>query len=417
MIALCDQRSFYASCEGVFRPDIRDQPIAVLSNNDGCVVALNPLAKAVGVKKFEPYFMQRKLMESAGVHVFSSNYALYGEISARIMATLRRMTCAVEVYSIDEGFCDLSGIKAAELKPLGKRLRETVWREQRIPMGVSIAPTKCLAKLGQVATKSYPQLDGVAVLERSEQWDWLAKRVPVSEVWGVGRKLTTKLQYVGIDSAYDLLKGDVKVVKGIGGVMLERVVRELNGIPCIPMEDAPGSKQQIICSRSFGKPIHDEHHLLEAISAFAARASEKTRNQDSKAGRLSVWISYKATNSGRYPLHMSNSQSIAGGSSDSTRIATLAVKMTKTLYKEGFTYVKAGVGLEDLRPSQYWQRDLWSSEAESSAMDVLDGINRRYGRGTMHLGRQSGGEQFKMRQEMLSPRYLTRWQEIPKVSC
>lgn len=417
MYALCDQRSFYASCEAVFRPDIRGQAICVLSNNDGCVVALNDQAKASGVKKFEPYFKQRQLIQRAGVHTFSSNYALYGNISDRIMQTLQDHTPSVEIYSIDEGFCDLSSIPTGELKPLGRSLRQTVWNEQRIPCGVSIAPTKTIAKLGQYATKKIPKIDGVAVLTHPHQWEWLAKRVPVSEVWGVGRRLNLTLTSMGVVSAYDLTLLDKSLARKIGGLPLARTIRELNGEPCIPMELNPPSKQQIICSRSFGTKLYQLDDVLESVSAFAARAAEKLRSQDSFAGRVSVWL--MTGQHQRTSFSEANSVNLPGGSDDSRLIAREAVSIAKRLYRPGGRYMKAGVELVDIRPREFWQMDLLNKEGNTtiSPMPVVDQINRKYGRSTVILARQTGRARFSMKQQKLSPLYLTRWQDIPKLTC
>lgn len=417
MFALCDQRSFYASCEAVFRPDLRDKPICVLSNNDGCVVALNEYAKAVGVKKFLPYFQQRDVIRRNRVNVFSSNYALYGAISERIMQTLRANAPSVETYSIDEGFCFLGDthMNPLEMKEFGTHLRRTVWREQRIPMGVSIGPTKTLAKLGQCATKIYPQINGVAVLAEPHQWEWLAARLPVAEVWGVGRRLTERLSTAGVRTALDLTKLDVNLAREIAGLPLARTVRELRGESCIPLEDCPPSKMQIVCSRSFGTKLFALEDILEAISSFAYRASEKLRLQDSHAGRLSVWL---LTKDGLGYSHSDSlSVSIPGGTDDARRLSREAVSLVREQFTQGLKYVKAGVALTDIRPKECWQLDLLSSAESQRVMPVLDSINRKYGKGSVHLGRQAGKAAFKMKQDFMSSRYLTRWKDIPAVFC
>ena len=417
MIALCDQRSFYASCEAVFRPDLRDKPIAVLSNNDGCVVALNDQAKQLGVKKFEAYFKQKTLIRRAGVHVFSSNYALYGEISSRIMATLKARTPAVEVYSIDEGFCDLDGIEVAELKAFGSHLRQLIWRQQRIPMGVSMGPTKTLAKLGQYATKKIPAINGVCLLERPDQWEWLAERVPVSEVWGVGRRLTVRLNSLGVRSALDLMRMPLERARTIAGVTMVRTVKELNGDPCIEMEYAPSDKQQIICSRSFGQKVTSLQELKQAVSGFAVRVSEKLRAQKCNAGRLSVWI--QTSNYEHNRFSDSNSITLPGGTDDARRLSECATRIVEELFRSGYRYAKAGVGVLDVRPHCYWQRDLLSDAKAGSAevMKAMDAVNRKYGSGTLRIARQGYEQRFAMAQNMLSPRYLTRWCDIPTLGC
>ena len=415
MYALCDQRSFYASCESVFRPDIRGQSIIVLSNNDGCVIAQNEQAKAAGVKKFEPYFLQKSLIESKKVNCFSSNYALYGAISDRIMDTLRAHTPSVEVYSCDEGFCDLSGIPIKHLKPLGQKLRNTVWVEQRIPMGVSIGPTKTIAKLGQYATKKIPQINGVAVLTEQHQWEWLAKRVAVDEVWGVGRRLKEKLQAVGVMTAYDLSQLSLGAGRKIGGLALARTISELNGDPCIPFELNPPSKQQILSSRSFGTKLYRVEELLEAVSSFAIRGSEKLRAQESLAGRLSVTLIYGENHNERKVR--SASINIPSGTDDIRYLAREATAITRQLFKAGERYLKAGIELTDIRPKQYWQRDFLATEEAASLMPAIDQINKRFGRNTVTVARHAGPAAFGMRREMLSPSYLTQWSNIPKIQC
>lgn len=417
MIALCDQRSFYSSCETVFRPDIRNKPVLVLSNNDGCVVALNESAKAVGAIKFKPYFQQKALLLKNKVHVFSSNYALYGEISSRIMATLKSETPNVEIYSIDEGFCDLTGIALTEIPMLAAHLRDKIWQEQRIPMGVSIAPTKTLAKLGQYATKKIPKINGICILQRPNQWEWLAARMPVSEVWGVGRKLTIKLNFIGVITALDLLKLPLDVAKSLAGVSLVRTVRELNGEECINMELSPPDKQQIICSRSFGKKITDLDDIKQAVSVFASRASEKLRSQHCRAGRLSVWLQTGITDVNYY--NDSFSETIAGGTDDARVLSELSTLIVDRLYQDGVRYGKAGIALIDIRPKQFWQYDLLNQDKPSTQemMNIVDKVNARYGRGTLVLARAAREQKFKMKQLMLSPQYLTQWNDIPVILC
>jgi len=418
MYALCDQRSFYASCEAVFRPELRDKPIAVLSNNDGVVVALNECAKAAGVKKFEPYFKQRKLMERKGVHVFSSNYELIGEQSRRIMATIRALAPeGIEVYSIDEAFVDMTGVTSADLKPLCRQLRDTVWQNQRIPMGVSVAPTKTLAKLGQYATKKIPSIEGVCVLEREHQWQWLAERVAVEEVWGIGRRLTYKLNEIGVHSAADLMRLSTRDAQALQGITLVRTVRELNGEACIDLESAPPPKQQIICSRSFGQKITNLDDLKEAVSFFACRAAEKLRAQESYAYRLVVFV--QTSRHDPRPENSEEAVELSGGTDDSRRLSKCATDLIEGLYAAGVRYVKAGVILNDLRP-QIGHQDDWVAQASvgvdsRAAMNVLDSVNKKYGQGSATLGRYAGRHKFSMQRALKSPSYLTRFTDIPLI--
>jgi len=418
MIALCDQRSFYASCEAVFRPDIRDKPIAVLSNNDGVVVALNEYAKAAGVKKFEPYFKQRELMERQGVQVFSSNYELIGEQSRRIMETLRALAPAeIEVYSIDEAFIDMTGLSSDGIKSLSRQLRDAVWQHQRIPVGVSVAPTKTLAKLGQYATKKIPTINGVCVLERPHQWQWLAERVAVEEVWGVGRRLTSKLNAIGVRSAADLSRLSEREAKAMQGVTLVRTVQELNGVGCLDIETAPPPKQQIICSRSFGQKITNLDDLKEAVSFFSCRAAEKLRGQESYAYRLSIWVQTSRFDS--EPINAESAIEIPGGSDDSRRLSQVAIDLLQGMYYPGARYAKAGVTLNDLRPQLGYQLDWLEADSVGGGsevvMGVMDRVNKRFGRGALTLGRQVGRHNYAMQRALKSPSYLTRFTDLPLI--
>ncbi len=388
-----------------------------MSNNDGVCIAVNEFAKDVGVKKFEPYFKQRELIERTGVTVFSSNFTLYGAVSDRIMQTVARLTPAIEIYSIDECFTDLTGISQDALKPLGHQLRDTVWKEQRIPMGVSISPTKTLCKLGQYAAKKIPKINGVAVLTQAHQWEWLAKRVAVAEVWGVGRRLNASLTAMGVESAYDLTQLGKGVARKLGGLPLERTVRELNGEHCIPFEFNPPSKQQIICSRSFGTKLYQLNDVLESVTTFSVRVAEKLRNQESLAGRVSVWL--VSGQDQRSRLSAEASVNLPGGSDDSRLIAKEAIAIANQLFKPGCRYLKAGVGLVDIRPREFWQRDMLSSPVSGTKnlMPVMDQINSKYGRHSVKLARQAGAASFSMKQELLSPSYLTRWADLPRIIC
>ena len=416
MIGLCDMRSFYCSCEKVFRPDIRDRGVVVTSNNDGVVVALDDRAKAAGIKKFEPYFKQRQLIERAGVLAFSSNYELYGEVSGRIMATLAELVPnSIEVYSIDECFVDFSAVPRVELKAFAVMLRDTIWQQQGIKMGVSIAPSKTLAKLGQCAAKQYPQLEGVCVLEQAHQWQWLADRVDVGEVWGIGRKLMRKLKTRALSTAGDLsvmAQADARVLQG---VTLVRTIRELQGEPCIDIDSQPQPKQTIISSRSFGQKQTDIKPLQEAVSHYAVRAGVKLRAQSSLCFRLSAWLQTSAHDTQPYADELS--VSLPGGTADSRVLSRAAVALVATLYRPGCRYAKAGVALHDIRPERFTQCDLLAPRPENSArlMQVMDGVNQRFGLGAIKLARQGGENSFAMKRAMKSPSYLTRWQEIPRI--
>jgi len=387
-----------------------------MQTNLHCFVACDEQAKNAGIKKFEAFFKQRVLIEQAGIHAFSSNYELYGEVSARIMATLAALAPnELEVYSIDECFIDFGGVPPEQLKPLARSLRDAIWKEQRIRMGVSLAPTKTLAKLGQYATKKIPKIEGVCVLEQAHQWQWLAARVPVSEVWGIGRRLRQKLNLLGINTAADLAAMGEDKARGLQGVTLWRTIQELNGEPVIDIEYQPPAKQQIISSRSFGQKQTALKPLQEAANHHALRAGEKLRSQDSICYRLSAWAETSRFDQKRY----ADDQSLTfpGGTADSRTLSRAAAEIMSKLYRPGFRYAKVAIALHDLRPVALSQADLLTREPEASAqlMQLMDGLNQRFGAGSIKLARQAAAANFAMRREMKSPHYLSRWSDLPWV--
>lgn len=412
MFALCDMRSYYASVEAVFQPHLREKNlIAVCSLNDGAIISLTEAAKAVGVKKFEPYFKQKELCEKNGVEVFSSNFRLYGEVSRRIMDTLAQEVPRFECYSIDEGFCDFTGIPNP--KEFAQHLRSRIWREQRIQMGVSIGRSKTIVKLGQNATKSIKSINGVCYLEHENQVIWLAKRTPVKDVWGVGSQLSKKLNEINVFTAYDLMQIKRSEAKRIGGVNLERTISELNGTPCHTLETSPPSRQQIIHSRSFGEKTNDINILRRAVSTFAAAATEKLRQQDSYAGHLSIWIGTSRFD--KNPVALSGACNIPGGTNDSRKIIKAAGLLLDSIYIDNVKYAKAGVTLMDIRPRSMRQDDLLTdvNTNEDGAMKIMDDINLKFGKGTVILAAQGFGNEFAARKMRMSQNYLSDWKEIP----
>ncbi|WP_024559150.1 translesion error-prone DNA polymerase V subunit UmuC, partial [Franconibacter pulveris] len=258
MFALVDVNSFYASCETAWRPDLRHKPVVVLSNNDGCVIALSAEAKSLGIKRGAPYFEQRELFRRHGVVVFSSNYALYGDMSQRVMTTLEAMCPRVEIYSIDEAFCDLTGVRnCRDLDEFGREIRATIRQHTLLTVGVGIAQTKTLAKLANHAAKKWTKTGGVVDLSNQTRQRKLMALVPVEDVWGIGRRISKKLEAMGIKTALDLCDTDIRFIRKYFSVVLERTVRELRGESCLGLEEFAPAKQEIICSRSFGERVSD----------------------------------------------------------------------------------------------------------------------------------------------------------------
>ena len=417
MFALVDCNSCYASCEQIFRPDLRGKPVVVLSNNDGCIVARNAEAKALGIPDLEPYFKLKPLLEYYGVHVFSSNYPLYGDISNRVMETLRNYSPEVEVYSIDEMFLKLDGF-TQDLNAYGQKMKAQLWQDVRMPVGVGIAPTKTLAKLANHGAKKIPQTNGVCVLDEPQKWKWIQKRLPVNKVWGVGARLSKKLTEQGIITIEDLAGADPYLLGKQFSINMERTIRELNGESCIPLEEAPPPKKQIYCTRSFGEKVYSLIELQQAACLYATRAAEKLRAQDSLAVALHVFINTSAHSDNFY--RNSTVIKMLYPTNDNRQILNAVRHAIKTLYRPGYAYAKAGVGVIDLQPRKHKQNDLFTAGQDLRSellMKCVDSINNRFGRHSTFMASQGIAGKWQMRQQLRSPSYTTQWEDIPLVYC
>jgi DNA polymerase V len=422
VFALVDCNNFYASCEKLFRPDLRDTPVIVLSNNDGCVVARSREAKALGIKMGVPIHHIRSEIRLHGIHLFSSNYTLYGDLSRRVMTTLEALAPRVDVYSIDEAFLDLTGVeRVVPLESFGRQVKDTVVQDTGLPVCVGIAPTRTLAKLANYAAKKYQATEGVVDLTDTGRQRRLMALVPVDEVWGVGRKISAKLRAIGINTALQLADVAPSALRKQFSVVLERTIRELNGIGCILWEDVPQPKKQIMCSRSFGAPLKALSDLEEAVAQFAVRATEKMRKGEQYAGALMVFF---RTNSFRTDLpQYSNSASVnlITATQDSRAIVQQALSLLRPMYRKGYDYAKAGVMLSELVNEAAIQDDLFANpspgqdDRASRLMSVMDEINRK-SRIKVRSARQAGPAAYTMRREHLSPAYTTDWKQLPSVT-
>jgi len=414
--AIVDCNNFFVSCERVFRPDLKNVPLVVLSNNDGCVVARSQEVKDLGIKMAVPVFKIQNEIKRHGIQLFSSNYTLYGDISSRVMQTLEQFSPHVEIYSIDEAFLDLSGIAA--LHDYAQMIRSTVLQHVGVPVCVGIAPTKTLAKLANYAAKKFKATRGVVDLRDSERQQRLMQITPVSEVWGVGRKLTESLQRSGVETVWQLARMDPQQVRRLYSVVLERTVCELNGESCLELEQTSSAKQQIVCSRSFGEKLTRYADLREAVCEFSARAAEKLRGEDRLALMVNVFIRtspfdktgprYDNAATGRLPQP----------SADTPKIMALVTRLFDMIWKDGYRYAKAGVMLGDFCAPDHVQPDLFEDQQgcrESEAlMQVIDTINHS-GQGKVWFGGQRPQKDWYMRQANVSPAYTTRWASIPEV--
>ena len=419
VFALVDCNNFYASCEKLFRPDLKDTPVVVLSNNDGCVVARSREAKLLGIKMGVPVFQIKAEMQRHGILAFSSNYALYADLSSRVMRTLEEMAPRVEVYSIDEAFLDLTGIESAiSLVEFGQKVRERIGHWIGITVCVGIAPTKTLAKLANHAAKKYPATQGVVDLTNPDRQRRLLALVPVDDVWGVGRRLSKRLNALGITTALDLANASPRAIREQFSVVLERTVRELNGESCIELEEIPPTKKQIVCSRSFGVKVTQFELLREAVCEYATRATEKLRKEQQQAKVLTVFIRTSPFKDNEPQYSNSASGELLIPSCDTRDFIELANHLLKRIWKDGFRYAKAGVMLSDFYDPGMFQPGLFDDVSIRSnsqqLMSVLDTINQS-GTGKVFFAGQGTKKDWSMKREHLSPAYTTRWDQLPRV--
>ena len=416
-IALVDCNNFYVSCERLFRPDIRHAPVVVLSNNDGCVVSRSNEAKALGIRMGQPWFECQALAEEHGVLALSSNYALYADLSNRVMRILSDCAPRTEVYSIDECFVDLTGMP--HVRELSYHMRTRVMQWTGIPVCVGIGPTKTLAKLANFIAKKHPRSKGVFNFnDLSEaQQTQLLSRIGVEEVWGVGRRLTQRLCAHGIHTVQQLRNAHTPTLRADFGVVLEKTQRELQGVACIDLQDVAPNKQQIISSRSFGGMVQELHVLQDAMSTFVANACAKLRVQSSQASVIQVFLH---TNRFRndLPQYMpSLAIALPQPTHDSLVVNQWAAHLVAQLFKPDYHYKKAGIVLSEITPITHHQGDLLlpanSATHSSALMQTIDHLNQRFGRGAVKISTQGAHRGWQMKQARKSPPYTTDWQAIP----
>ncbi|EDZ9094242.1 translesion error-prone DNA polymerase V subunit UmuC [Salmonella enterica] len=418
MFALADVNSFYASCEKVFRPDLRDKPLIVLSNNDGCVIARSKEAKAY-IRMGTPWFQIKKSKFPEKIYAFSSNYELYASLSHRVMTLLEELSPRVEQYSIDEMFLDVRGINGCvSFEGFGMQLRERILNSTGLTIGVGMGPSKTLAKSAQWASKEWPQFGGVLVLTPGNRLrtEKLLCRQPVEEVWGVGRQIAKKLTTQGITTALQLAQASPAFIRRNFSVVLERTVRELNGEPCISLEDAPPPKQQIVCSRSFGERITTYEAMHQAVCQYAERAAEKLRAEQQYCRQIAVFVKTSPFSVNESYYGNVASETLSTPTRDTRDIIGAAIKSLKRIWLEGHRYARAGIMLNDFSPTGLAQLNLFDDvqpRAQSDQlMAVLDNINHS-GLGKIWFAGRGIAPEWQMKREMLSPAYTTRWNDIP----
>lgn len=422
--ALVDVNNFYVSCERVFQPKLEYVPLVVLSNNDGCAVARSNEVKALGVTMGTPWFKMKDLARQHGILAFSSNYVLYGDMSNRVVTILRDFSPDIEVYSVDESFLRIEAVAHlyGGVPAMGGQMRERIKQWTGLPVCVGCGPTKTLAKLANHLAKKNAVFNGVCdlhSLSRPERLQWMHK-IEVGEVWGVGRRLVTRLQAMDIHTVLDLRNASPKHIRAQFGVVMERTCSELRGISCLELEDIAPPRQQIMSSRSFGAPVESVAGLSEAVSTYVARASEKLRLQASVAAAVHVFVLTNRFKDNEPQYSAGRLVPLPEPSDDTLVLTQYALMGLKAIFKPGYRYKKAGIMLTLLSDKSARQGSLFDDpEAQARSarrMAALDAINRQFGRDTLRSGASGTARRWGTRSENRSPRYTTRWDELPQVS-
>jgi DNA polymerase V len=419
VFALVDCNNFYASCERVFNPRLERKPIVVLSNNDGCVVARSNEAKALGIGMGVPEFQIRPLLRAHRVHVFSSNYTLYGDMSQRVMETLEQFCPDLEVYSIDEAFLSLLGFQRRDSTDYGQQIRRTVKQWTGIPVSVGIAETKTLAKLANRVAKRTPDTGGVFNLLTCTDRDALLGRIAVEDVWGIGPNHARSLKEHGITTALQLRGVDDQWIRKRMGIVGLRLVMELRGVSCLDLEQCPAPKQSLTCSRAFGTLISTLAEMEEAVSVYTSRVAEKLRRERLAATVLTVCLT---TNEFKDGPQYSNALTlrlpiVTDSTADLIRCVLQGIR---AIYRDGYRYKKAGVMLTGLVPASQTQADLFDDQDRGKSkrlMSALDAVNDRWGAGTLHYASSGITKAWKTQFHRRSPAYTTDWSALPVVNA
>jgi DNA polymerase V len=421
MFALVDVNNFYVSCERVFQPQLEQVPMVVLSNNDGCAVARSPEVKALGVKMGTPWFKMKALAKEHGILALSSNYTLYGDMSNRATAVLRDFSPDIEVYSVDESFLRVESVAHlyGGVTAMGQQIRQRVKQWTGLPVCVGCGPTKTLAKIANHLAKKNPEFEGVCDLHaipRPERLQWMSQ-LEVGEVWGVGKRIAKRLNAMGVETVLDLRNISIKEIRAQFGVVMERTCNELRGISCLELEDVAPAKQQIMSSRSFGSPVTTLAELREAVASYVSRAAEKLRAQGSVSAAVQVYI--QTNRFKESDLQYSEGLLVPlPDPTDDTRLLTSAATLGLGLiFKPGYQYKKAGIMLTLISDKAKRQQTLFDDPLQraqsAKLMAAMDAINAEFGRDTVRAGATGTEKRWAMRSENRSPRFTTRWDELP----
>ncbi|MBW8309042.1 MAG: Y-family DNA polymerase [Candidatus Paracaedibacteraceae bacterium] len=417
MIGLIDCNNFFVSCERVFRPDLTKKPVIVLSNNDGCVIARSNEVKALGIPMGIPYFKVRHIVEQHNIHLFSSNFALYGDLSARVMQTLENIVPNIDVYSVDEAFLDLSNIE--DLPEFGQKIRKTIQQHIGIPTSLGIAPTKTLAKIANLYAKKNSFHKGVCILKSESDIMSALMGIPVREIWGIGRKISESLLRSGIRTGWDLYQADRSWMRRKYTVTGERLWMELHGIPCNTIDDSPSIRKSIQVTRSFSTGVTTLEELRQIIAGYASRAGEKLRQSKQRTQTLMVYIRTNKFRPQDPQVLRTGTITLPFPIYDDLSITAAACKVLEQIFLSGYKYIKGGVILLDFCPHNIIQLDLFTpslpphrEEKTSNLTQAMDTINRRYGRSTVVHGSCGLNVKWKDRKERISPAYTTRWDDL-----
>ena len=411
-IALIDVNNFYVSCERVFNPKLENKPVVVLSNNDGCAISRSNEAKELGIKMGTPWFKLKEFAKQENVTALSSNYTLYLDMSHRVMTLLSKFSPDQEVYSVDESFLDLTTFKSKDLIKYGQQIKTKIKQWTGLPVSIGIGSTKTLSKLANHIAKKNPSFKGVCNLNVMDQdtLDTWMSHFPVSDVWGIGRSLAPKLNQLGITSILDLKHADPDYIRQQFSIVLEKTVRELNGIMCIELKDVEEPNKEIMVSRSFGRRVKNKQELIEAMTSYTSRAAERMRKQESVATSLYVYV--------RTSPHDDKNQYANGVNiplfqpSDDTMVLTNAALLgLNYIYRDGFDYQKAGITLCNLTSKHKVQGNLFNNTISNTRMKVLDTINQRW-KGKLKLGSEGVTKEWEMRANFKSKNYTTNWDQL-----
>lgn len=418
MYALIDASGMYASCEKIFDPTIRKRPVVVLSNNDGCIVATCPIAKKMGIPKFGPYFKIKDQLDRAGVVAKSSNYELYADISSRMMELCASFAPEQHIYSIDECFLRFDHYIPPEgWNELGMKIRRKVWKEVRLPVGVGFGPTPTLAKAANHASKKLPGFSGVAVIDNDQIRKQILQQMEIRDVWGVGRRIGERLNLLGVKTAWQLAQTKPALMKKHFSILIANTAEELNGLTRISWDDVRSPKKQIYSTRSFGQRITGLTDLKQALATHATIAAQKLRAQESATSNIIVFA-HNSIHDKESFFKRSAFHQFATPTCDTAVIVKVTSQLAEQIYQAGIRYYKAGIGLLEITTATPYQPDIFTPSADQpELMRCLDQINSKYGRDTLHLARQGIQQNFKMKRELLSPRYTTRIEDIPVVDC